>query len=127
MRRSYPEELKAQALSRVLAGETAKSVARSLDLDSALVRKWVERNKQVVTNLVTHPTKGQQLESDLARFLHASLETLTKHAEHYGSKEWLEKQSASILLESTRTLGSRFTAIMDRLGGRTADASDTDS
>lgn len=119
-RRTYTPEQKAQALARVLAGEPLTKVAAEVGIEHHALSMLLKRKKDEVTAVVTLPT----LREDLSLFLHESLLTLTKHARLYRSDEWL-KGDPDKVLESTRTLGSRFTAIMDRIGGRvTNDDSD---
>lgn len=121
MAQHYSDTQKAEALARVLSGESVTRVARDMEIGRTCIQNWLVRQKRPVTTVVT----GSTLQGELAVFLHESLVTLTKHAQHYRSDAWL-KEKPAIVMESTRTLGSRFTAIMDRLGGRTSDDGDAD-
>lgn len=116
----------AEALARVMAGESAAAVGRDMGIPSTNIRqaKLLANAKRTV---ITSPTAAQRLQDRLAVCLEAMLETLTTHVRYYGSDDWRTKATASEYMESSRTVGSRFTAIMDRIGGRTADAGDTDS
>lgn len=117
MTQAYSQEIKAQAIARVLAGEHVGAVARDMSIERVTVSQWLRRKAVTVTAVVTSPTLRDRMET----FLAESMETLTAHAVHYRSAQWLQGQPADVL-ESTRTLGSRLTAIVDRLGGAPARA-----
>jgi transposase-like protein len=115
-RRTYTPEQKAQAMARVLSGETVSGVAREMDIERITLQQWMKREQHHVTAVVTAPDTGTLLQQRLAVLLEKCLITLTTHVEHYGGEEWIEEQPAETLMESTRLVGGRFTAIMDRLG-----------
>ena len=125
-RKTYTTEQKAEAIGRVAAGESPSDVARDMDVERVAIYNWMNRDKGrvSVTDVVTRSTYADQLRQDVAGVLHASLITLRKHAELYGSDEWLKQSDKRIILESTRTIGSRFSAIMDRLGGQVGTGDD---
>lgn len=123
MRRFYPDELKAQAVSRVFSGETSDAVAKSLDLDPALVRKWVERNKQAVTTIVTQDKPG--LLTLIGEYLEANLAAMRSQATRMGESAWINAQTTPDLISAHDHLGRRLVSILDRLHPHRDSADDS--
>lgn len=127
-RRSYSPEIKASAIARVLAGETLAAVARDVGTSKVSVHNWVLEAARTLPRPTVNEASSQlinapTLHQDMSLMLHEIMETVTSHARHYRSEVWLSGEPGN-LLESTRTLGSRLVAVMDRLGGAPAERRD---
>ena len=126
-RQSYSPETKAQAITRVLAGESATAVERELGLSRGIVQKWLERDGTavIVAPVVATPpartrdeARSEQMKDDMAALMHAKMQALARQAEYYGSDEWIKAQPPATVMESTRTLFRHLVAALDRLSGR---------
>lgn len=115
----HTDETRAKAVARVLAGESVSGVARDMGITRTCIQNWLAAIRTEPVSVMTRQSTRELLDT----YLQESLVTLTAHARLYGSDSWLQTQDPKVILESTRALGNRFTAIMDRLVGRPRDDS----
>ena len=125
-RKTYTPEQKAEALARVLAGETVSGVAQSMEIERTAIQNWLARDKNTVTDVVTQVLDPQtRLRSKLAECLEESFTTLATYARHYRDPAWLQTAEPADALAAYKAVGGRVTAIMGRLEGY--DSADDDS
>ncbi len=112
--------VRASAVTRVTLGESVSEVAREVGVSRKALQKWIAAAEvaAATAEVAPAPNLREQLQHDVALLLHESAATLIKHMRLYGSDAWITKQKPETLLEATRTVGSRYVAIVDRLGGR---------
>lgn len=93
-RTRYPDEVKAQVLAALLAGQSANEVAKQYQIPVGTVMSW--RSRQGNTHLATIATEKQdQIGELLFDYLIENIRTLRVQVEHFRSPEWLAKQPAS--------------------------------
>lgn len=122
-RKTYTPEQKAEAMGRVLAGETISGVARDLGIERITLQQWMAREKDTVTAVVT-ADPDRDLKAYLHEYLSENLITQTAHARLYRDPEWIAQQPPETIMAIDRQLGSRFVSIMDRLDGRSRESDD---
>ena len=109
MRRSYPEELKAEAMGRVLSGETVTAVAKSIGAPRITVEQWMQRGRLAVTENVT-PTVKEKFGALLIEYAGAGLQTLRTQAELLGDTTFLRSETSQIFAtaQAHRILGDQL-------------------
>ena len=123
-RKTYTPEQKAAALARFQLGETSDAIGKDLDVDPATVRKWVEREKETVTAVVT--THKPSLMTLIGDYLESNLGAMRNQAAYMGERAWIEAQTTPDLLSSHDHLGRRLVAVLDRLRPPTVHDDDSD-
>lgn len=94
-RREYDDATKAAVMAALLTGQSVSSVAREYSIPKGTVAYWKE---QAVNKVEDFSTQKKQETGDLLwDYLRTSLKTLKVQAEHFGDKEWLNRQSAADL------------------------------
>ena len=127
MANRYTDEQKSEALARVLAGEAVSHVAAAMGIGRTNIHKWLERDRETVNAVVTAVTTTPALKDLMIGLWAESMMMLTDHIRMYREPSWYRSQKTSALLETDRTVGSRLTALIDRLPGVTdGTAADTD-
>ena len=124
MANRYTDEAVAAALARIALGESVMSVAADTGIARTALQNRL-RDQRMAAGVMTVTTPVTDLRARMETYMAESLETLTAHVRHYRSEEWMQGD-ASKLLESTRTVGSRLAAIIDRLPGGRASADSDD-
>lgn len=94
--RAHGEEVRAQAMAALLAGQGITDVARAYDLPESSVRTWKERIPDAEFALV-RAKKGEQIEQLLFSYLTQLLTTLERQAVIAGEREYITKQPAGEL------------------------------
>lgn len=120
MANRYTDEQVAAALARIALGESVMSVAADTGISRVRLQQRL-REQRLAAGVLTVTTPVTDLRARMETYMGESLETLTAHVVHYRSEEWMQGDPSK-LLESTRTVGSRLAAIIDRLPGGRASA-----
>jgi transposase-like protein len=99
-RREYSDEIKAQVMAALLAGQSVSAVAREYSLPKGTVSSWrkaaVEKSLAGrVENSATQ--KGQEIGDLVLGYLRENLITLKAQAVHFRDPKWLSRQDASEL------------------------------
>lgn len=91
--RRHSEEVRAQVIAALLAGQGVMEVASQYSLDASVVSRWrsaiPDDQLQVVAS-----KKGQEIEDLLFKYLTTTLKTLKSQAEIAGEREYIIKQPA---------------------------------
>ena len=123
MAQTYSDTVRAEAMARVIAGETVSGVARDMSINRVTLQTWMSRAAATVAAAPTDPA-GLTLKDYLQIYLSENLITLTAHARLYRDKDWLAEQPPETIMAIDRQLSSRFVSIMDRLDGRSRESGD---
>lgn len=99
----YSDQVKAQALAALLAGQSISEVARAFGVPLGTLKSWKQRHPDATDRAVfvdaldasDASTKRERIGALLMDYSIASLETLIAQQKVFGSEEWLRKQSAS--------------------------------
>jgi transposase-like protein len=99
-RREYSDEIKAQVMAALLAGQSVSAVAREYSLPKGTVSSWRkaalrELDGGAVENESTQ--KGSELGDLVLAYLRENLITLRAQAVHFRDPKWLSRQDASEL------------------------------
>lgn len=91
----YSDQIKAQALAALLAGQAPAQVAASLGIPIGTLKSWKSRQKNGDAVAVVATEKREQIGALLLDYLVMTLETLKVQQQVFADEEWLRKQSAS--------------------------------
>lgn len=91
----YSEQLKAQALALLMAGEAPARVAATLGIPIGTLKSWKsrQRNGEGVATVATE--KRERIGELLLDYLEVTLETLKQQQLVFRDVDWLKKQSAA--------------------------------
>lgn len=103
MTSEYSDQIKAQALASLLAGQSFAEVARALGVPLGTLKSWKQRNPDATDRAVFMDAvdasdasiKRERIGVLLMNYSIASLEALIAQQKVFSSEEWLRKQSAS--------------------------------
>jgi transposase-like protein len=95
----YSEQIKAQALAALLAGQSFSEVARAFGVPIGTLKSWKQRNADILgaPDATTASTKKERIGALLLDYLVTTLETLKAQQVAFRDPEWLKKQSAGEL------------------------------
>jgi len=91
----YSEQVKAQALAALLAGQAPSEVARLYNIPVGTLRSWKSRQQHGEGVAVVATEKRERIGELLLEYLEINLETLKLQQLVFRDKDWLLKQSAS--------------------------------
>lgn len=92
---NHGDEVKAQVLAALLAGQKVGEVADAFGVPEGTVKSWRQRAKEGGGVASVAPAKKERIGDLLLVYLEKLIEAMTKQAEHTGDKAWLDKQSAA--------------------------------
>ena len=110
----YSDQQRAEALARVLSGETVSGVARAMGIERTNIQKWLQRKREAVNAVVTVENKPT-LVTLIGDYLDCNLRTMAAQAARMGERAWLEAQTTSDLIAAHNELGKRAVSILDRI------------
>ena len=113
MATKYDDTVRAEAIGRVLSGETVSGVARDLGIKRVTVQQWMARARDTVTTCVT--VQKPSLLVLLGDYLEANLGAMRDQAARMGERTWIEAQTTPDLISSHDHLGRRLVSILDRI------------
>jgi transposase-like protein len=93
----YSDQIKAQALAALLAGQSFAEVSRSLSVPIGTLKSWKQRDIAGVgasTDASDASTKRERIGSLLLDYLVTTLETLKAQQLVFRDEAWLKQQSA---------------------------------
>lgn len=95
----YSEQIKAQALAALLAGQSFSEVARQLCIPIGTLKSWKSRYGDAADAVVATDatTKKERIGALLLDYLVTTLETLTAQQRVFADEAWLKQQSAGEL------------------------------
>lgn len=91
----YSDQVKAQALAALLAGQAPSDVARAFGIPVGTLRSWKSRQQRGEGVAVVAMEKRERIGALLLDYLEINLETLKIQQLVFRNEEWLLKQSAS--------------------------------
>lgn len=91
----YSEQIKAQALAALLAGQTPSEVSRLYNIPVGTLRSWKSRQQHGEGVAFVATEKRERIGELLLEYLEMNLETLKLQQVVFRDKDWLLKQSAS--------------------------------
>lgn len=94
--KKHSDEVQAQAMAALLAGQGVNEVAAAYSLPESTVREWKKGIPDEQFALV-RAKKGERIEELLFDYLTSILATLKKQAEIVGEREYVTKQPAGEL------------------------------
>lgn len=97
VQRQHSDEVKAQVLAALLAGQSVTQVARQFNVTRTTVRTW--RTAAGLTSdspLINHE-KRAEIDDLVGSLLASIITTLRVQAEQFRDREWLAKQNAADL------------------------------
>lgn len=94
--RKHPDEVQAQVMAALLAGQGVTEVATQYDLDKSVVSRWRsaipdDKLQRIATE------KGRVIEELLFNYLTTTIKALTNQAEAASETEYITKQPADSL------------------------------
>lgn len=94
--KKHSEQVQAQVMASLLAGQGVNEVARDYNLSKSVVSRF--KNSMTGEELERlEPKKGEQIEELLYEYLTATLTTLKNQSEIVGEREYVIKQPAGEL------------------------------
>lgn len=130
-RKEYSDEEKAAVLAALLVGQSVSSVAKEYSIPKGTVSSWQKREQEklaVVRNDAGTQLNGGQAQTEfgnkLARYMEASLDSLTSQVEVMGEKEYLRKQEMQQLAVGYGVQMDKFIRLLEAMN-RDKSESDT--
>lgn len=121
----YSDQIKAQALAALLAGQAPSEVARQYNIPVGTLKSWKSRqlNGESVATVATDVR--ERIGLLLLNYLEETLVTLTKQQMVFRNEEWLFKQSAAEVATLHGISVDKAVRLLEGLAD--ADAPDTES
>ncbi len=97
----YSDQIKAQALAALLAGQSFAEVARAFQVPIGTLKSWKQRNGDILDAATDAPdastasTKKERIGALLLDYAIATLETLIVQQRVFRDETWLRQQSAA--------------------------------
>jgi transposase-like protein len=91
----YSEQIKAQALAAMLAGQAPSDVARAFGIPVGTLHSWKSRQRHGESLASLASDSRARIGVLLLDYLQAALETLGRHQVAFRNEEWIHKQSAA--------------------------------
>lgn len=95
----YSDQIRAQALAALLAGQSFAEVARSFSIPIGTLKSWKSRYGDAANavDAADATTKKERIGTLLLDYLVTTLETLTAQQRVFADEAWLKQQSAGEL------------------------------
>lgn len=93
----YSEQIKAQALAALLAGQAPAQIAATLGIPIGTLKSWKSRLKNGDGVATVATEKRERIGDLLLDYLVTTLETLKAQQVVFADADWLKKQSAGEL------------------------------
>jgi transposase-like protein len=102
----YSDNIKAQALAALIAGQSYTEVARAFGVPVGTLKSWKSRDTAGLDagDATSATAKKERIGALLLDYLVSTLETLKAQQVVFADRTWLEKQSA---MAARRAVGSR--------------------
>ena len=93
-RASYSDEVKAQAMAALLAGQSINAVSRQYNIPKGTIGSWKDRD---IDNVAKNATQKESLDNLLFSYVEESIKTLKAQVIIFRDESWIKRQSASEL------------------------------
>jgi len=120
-KREYSDEIKAQVMAALLAGQSVSSAAQQYKIPKGTVSSWrkVALRKATDSRVDEAATqKSTTLDDLLQGYVEENLVTLREQSVFFRDKQWLHKQPASELAVLHGVLADKTVRILEAYGGR---------
>ncbi len=123
-RREYSDEIKAQVMAALLAGQAITAVAKEYQLPRSTVGKWRKQlAERVHVDVEQKNAKtGATLDDLLQVYVETNLVTLRAQSEFFRDERWLRQQSASELAVLHGVIADKTIRILEAYGNAAGDA-----
>lgn len=91
----YSDQVKAQALAALLAGQAPALVAETFGIPIGTLKSWKSRQRNGESVAVVATEKRERIGALLLEYLVETLETLKAQQQVFRDVDWLKKQSAA--------------------------------
>jgi hypothetical protein len=105
------EEVKAQVIAALLAGQGVNEVARNLNIPKANVSRWGREVAEQLEQLGTQ--KKDEIGELLTGYVRSNITALRVQTEHAADTTWLKKQSASEVAVLHGVLADKLVRILE--------------
>ncbi len=111
---AYSDQVKAQALAALLAGQPFADVSRAFGVPTGTLKSWKSRQLRGESVATVATDARERIGVLLLEYLETTLETLKAQQLVFRSEEWLRKQSAA---EAATLHGTTLTGAVRLLEG----------
>jgi transposase-like protein len=118
-RREYSDELKAQVMAALLAGQSVSSTAQAYKIPKGTVSSWRKAALGKVAEGAVESDATQKsttLDDLLQGYVETNLVTLREQSQFFRDKEWLKRQQASELAVLHGVLADKTVRILEAYG-----------
>ena len=92
-RRKYSDDVKAEVMAALLAGQGVRTIAEERDIPRSTLRRWQQKaNGQLGSQVQANADRIAGL---IATYLEESLQTLTEQLRQFRDLDWIKKQGAA--------------------------------
>lgn len=95
MAEQYSEQIKAQALAALLAGQAVGEVARTFGIPAGTLKSWKSRQLRGESVATVATDVRERIGSLLLEYVEITLETLVAQQKAFRDEQWLREQSAA--------------------------------
>lgn len=127
-RKEYGDEVKAAVLAALLVGQSVSSVAKEYNIPKGTVSSWQEREREKLDTMrrdATQQLNGSPPQSDLgsklARYMEASINSLTSQVEVMGEKEFLRAQDMQQIAVGHGIQMDKFIRLLEAMNRATSE------
>lgn len=112
-RKSYSPEVKAAAMSALMAGQGVDQVASQYDVPASTLRGW----KSKLRNEGHVPTQKKEAVGELLiRYIETNLKTLVAQSKVFGDPEWIRQQDAQEMAVLHGVITDKTVRILEAMG-----------
>ncbi len=125
MAQAHDNEIKAQVMAALLAGQSVSSAAREYKIPKGTVSGWRKEAlvKMERSQVGEDPTqKSVTIDDLLLDYVHVNLVTLRAQSEFFRDKEWLKQQPASELAVLHGVVADKTIRILEAWGNNQGDS-----
>ena len=122
----YSDQIKAQALAALLAGQTPAQVSALFGIPVGTLRSWKSRQLRGEGVATVATEKRERIGALLLEYLEINLETLKVQQIAFRNEEWLIKQSASEVAVLHGVSFDKAIRLLEGLAETEADPSEAD-
>lgn len=119
----YPDDVKAEAMAALLAGQSVTAIAKRYSIPKGTVSSWRKQARQKV-KAGAESTQKTTLDELLMGYVRENLLTLREQARVFRDEEWLQRQSASEVAVLHGVLADKTVRLLEAFGG---DEGETDA
>lgn len=123
----YSDQVKAQALAALLAGQAPAQVAATFGIPIGTLKSWKSRQRNGESVAVVATEKRERIGELLLEYLVTTLETLKAQHQVFADVAWLKQQSASEAAVLHGVLIDKAVRLLEGLADEGAASGDLES